>query len=46
MPASVVMSLLFSSYKAAYILTDEISLVELFTIVPVIMSESFWFTYL
>jgi hypothetical protein len=34
-PPSVVMSLLSSSYNAAYILTDEISFVELLTIVPV-----------
>ncbi|MGA7975914.1 MAG: hypothetical protein WB975_01645, partial [Nitrososphaeraceae archaeon] len=42
-PPSVVMSLLSLSYNAAYILTDEMSFVELLTIVPVIISESFWF---
>jgi hypothetical protein len=39
-PLSVLVSLLSLLYNAAYILTDEISLVELLTIVPVIMSES------
>ncbi|MEP6575980.1 MAG: hypothetical protein ABJB85_06085 [Nitrososphaerota archaeon] len=34
-PPSVVMSLLSLSYNAAYILTEEMSFVELFTIVPV-----------